>query len=357
MMTTNGHGTMREGFGSREMATSAETQTAAMQAAATAAVQARYVMATQRPRSWDDIRVRILSECARPGFAEVARYRKPIGQGIEGPSIRFAEACARYAGNMGLEAPTVYEDATKRIIRVTATDYETNASYSADVTVAKVVERKKTTGRTVLGQRTNSFGDVVYIVEATEDEILNTVNALVSKATRTLILRLIPGDIVEEGQEACVQTLNNRAAKDPAGERKRLCDAFAAIGVMPGDLARHLGHSLDAIQPAELLELRKVYATIRDGETTWREVVAGRESADAPATGEPKKSAAASLADKIKSGKKGTKAEAAPPPPADAGPPQPTVEHDADGVVVERDQEPTVTGEVVPPERQPGEEG
>lgn len=351
MATTNGHGTMREGFGSREMATSAETQTAAMQAAATAAVQARYVMATQRPRNWDDIRVRILSECARPGFAEVARYRKPIGQGIEGPSIRFAEACARYAGNMGLEAPTVYEDATKRMIRVTATDYETNASYSADVTVAKVVERKKTTGRTVLGQRTNSYGDVVYIVEATEDEILNTVNALVSKATRTLILRLIPGDIVEEGQEACVQTLNNRAAKDPAGERKRLCDAFAAIGVMPGDLARHLGHSLDAIQPAELLELRKVYATIREGETTWREVVASREGADvaAPAS-DPKKSAAASLADKIKGKRTAAKVEASPPD----GPPQPTIEHDADGVVVERDP---VTGEIVPPPREPGEDG
>lgn len=292
--TTNGYGTMREGFGSRELAASAETQTAAMQAAATAATNARYIMALQRPRSWDDVRVRILNECARPGFAEVARYRKPVGDGIEGPSIRFAEACARYAGNIGLEAPTVYEDASKRIIQVRATDYETNASYSIDVTVPKTVERRSSKGRTVVGQRTNSWGDTVFVVEATEDEILNVTNALVSKATRTLILRLIPGDIIEEGQARCLQTLNDRATKDPSGERKKLCDAFAAIGVMPADLSRYVGHGLDALQPAELLELRKIYATIRDGETTWREVLATREGGAAEEA--PRK---AGLAEKV----------------------------------------------------------
>jgi len=91
-----------EAFGSRSLTRSAETATSAMQASATAAVQARFVMARQQPRSWDDVRVRVLGECKRPGFAQVARYHKPIGDGIEGPSIRFAEACARYAGNLGV---------------------------------------------------------------------------------------------------------------------------------------------------------------------------------------------------------------------------------------------------------------
>lgn len=330
MATTNGPGTMREGFGERSIARTAETQSAAMQAQAEASVRARFVMAMQRPRSWDDVRVRLLQECARPGFAEVARYRKPIGQGVEGPSIRFAEACARYAGNLGVETATTYEDATKRIIHVTACDYETNASFSADVTVAKVVERKNAKGRSVAGQRTNSFGDVVYLVEATEDELLNVTNALVSKATRTLILRLIPGDIVEEAQDACMRTLSDRAAKDPSGERKKLCDAFASLGVMPADLARYLGHSLDALQPAELVELRKVFGTIRDGETTWREILATREggAAEAEGDGAPKK--AATFADKLRGRRRA-------PAPEQAA----AVEHDADGVVM----------------REPGEEG
>lgn len=293
---TSGNGALREGFGTRAIETSAETQTSAMQAHAQAAIQARFVMAMQRPRSWDNVRVRILAECRRPGFAEVARYRKPIGEGIEGPSIRFAEACARYAGNLGVETVTTFDDTTKRMIHVTAVDYETNSSFSADISVVKRIERKNSKGRTVIGERLNSYGQTVFIVEATDDEILNAQNALVSKATRTLVLRLIPGDIIEEGQAACIETLRNQAAKDPAGERKKLCDAFATLGVMPDDLVRYVGHALDALQPAELVELRQAYATIRDGETTWREIVAQRDGG--AAGDEPKK--APSLADKIK---------------------------------------------------------
>jgi hypothetical protein len=340
-MATNGHGTAREGFGERSLATTAETQSSAMQAQAQAAIQARFVMALQRPRSWEDVRVRILGECKRPGFAEVARYRKPIGKGVEGPSIRFAEACARYAGNLGVETVTTYEDHSKRIIHVTAVDYESNASFSADVTIAKVVERKNAGGRTVVAQRTNSYGEAVYLVEATEDELLNTVNALVSKATRTLILRLIPGDIVEEGQDACRATLRDRASKDPAGERKRIADAFAGIGVMPSDLAKYLGHPLEAIQPAELVELRQVYGTIRDGETTWREIVAAKESGVEAGSAEPAKKRG--LADKIRE-KKASKAESAAASAPTEAPP-----HDPE------------TGEIrdepAPAMREPGEEG
>ncbi len=67
-----------------------------------ASVQARYVMAAARPRSWMEARTRILRECERPGFAEAAWYSKPIGAGksVGGLSIRFAEAAARYAGNV-----------------------------------------------------------------------------------------------------------------------------------------------------------------------------------------------------------------------------------------------------------------
>ena len=69
-----------------------ETTAGALAAQAKAAVEARYIMAMQRPRDWDQVRLSLLKECDRTNFAEVAIYRKPVGQGIEGPSIRFAEA-------------------------------------------------------------------------------------------------------------------------------------------------------------------------------------------------------------------------------------------------------------------------
>lgn len=270
------HGTMEEGFGSRAITRTAETATSAMQAAATAAVQARFVMALQRPRSWADCRVRVLADCKRPGFAEAARYRKPVGKGIEGPSIRFAEACLRYAGNLGVETSTTFEDERQRILHVVAIDYETNASFAADVTIHKTVERRDTRGRAIVSQRQNSNGQTVYIVEATDDEILNTANALVSKAARTLILRLIPADIVEEGQAKCIETIRDQAKTDPAGFRRKLCDGFAELGVLPRDLEAYLGHPMDALSPVEATELRAIYATIRDGELTWKAVMAAR---------------------------------------------------------------------------------
>jgi hypothetical protein len=278
--TGNGAETRREDFGGSQITTTGETHTAALAAAAQAAVNARFVMAIQRPRDWDDVRVRLLKECDRPGFAEVARYNKPIGKGVKGPSIRFAEACFRYAGNLDAPVTTTFEDRFKRILHVQVIDFETNASYSADITIDKTVERRERKDRLVIAERKNSGGQSVFIVEATEDELLNKQNALVSKAVRTLILRVIPGDIVDEGQRRCIDTLAKKDSADPAGAKKRLVDAFADIGVFPKDLAMFVGHNLDAMQPAELAELREIYATVRDGEATWRSIVEARHPSE-----------------------------------------------------------------------------
>lgn len=279
------NGTRREGFGERSITTTAETNQAALTAQAQAAVNARFVMALQRPRSWDEVRVRLLKECERPGFAEVARYLKPIGDGVEGPSIRFAEACLRYAGNLDAEVTTTFEDRNVRRLHVRVIDFETNASYSSDITIEKTVERRNIKDRVVVAERKNSKGQVVYIVEATEDELLNKQNAMISKAVRTLVLRVIPGDIVDEGQRKCRETLENRDAKDPTEARRKVVDAFAEVGVYPRDLEAFFGHALDALQPNEIAQLRKVYATIRDGESTWADHVSAKAGGDAKPKG------------------------------------------------------------------------
>ena len=47
----------------------------------------------------------------------------------------------------------------------------------------------------------NSYGDTVYLVEATEDDLLTKQAAHVSKVIRTAALRLLPSDILEEAME------------------------------------------------------------------------------------------------------------------------------------------------------------
>lgn len=267
----------RDEFGAHQVATIAETASMAVAAQARAAIEARYIMAIKRPRDPDAVRVKLMKECTRPSFAAVARYRKPIGAGIEGPSIRFAEAAIRCMTNIFPEVSTVFDDERKRIVRVAVTDLEVNVTYTRDVMVNKVVERSKVKdGQQVFGERLNSRGQKVYLVEATEDDLLNKEGALVSKALRTLALRIIPGDLIDECMNEVKRTLHDRAAKDPDAERKALVDAFAAIKVYPDDLLGYLGHPLDRLVPAEVVELRAVYASIRDGEATWAEVIEQR---------------------------------------------------------------------------------
>lgn len=266
----------------------AETATAAAAAQAQAMVQARYVMALQRPRDWDVVRETLLKECARPAMAAMALYNKPVGDGIIGPSVRLAEAALRAMGNVAIETPAVYDDATKRIVRVTVTDLETNISATKDVTVTKQVERRNLKkGQTPIASRTNSYGDKVYIVEATDDDILNKENALISKTFRTLAFRIFPGALLEEALDVVDRTLKDGAKKDPDGEKRKLLDAFAAIGVGVAAVKAWLGHELEVITPAELVELRGVYQAIKDGEASWQEALDHRQAQRAPAPAAP----------------------------------------------------------------------
>ena len=55
-----------------------ETASAAVAAQSKAMVEARYIMAMQRPRNWDQVRQDLIKECRRPSFAhnKSAFYRK-----------------------------------------------------------------------------------------------------------------------------------------------------------------------------------------------------------------------------------------------------------------------------------------
>jgi hypothetical protein len=251
-----------------------ELQAAATSAQARALVEARYFLAKKMPRDWLTVRGGMLKDCERPGFAAVARYRKPIGRGVEGPSIRFAEAFLRHATNTLSEAHAMFDD----------------ERYFKDVAIEKVVERSTLKpGQEALYSRINSQGQPVYLVAATEDDLLNKQAALESKALRTLALRLLPGDILDECMERVRTTLSNEVAKDPDAERKRLVDAFAALRVQPADIKAYLGHEIDKITPKEILDLRAIYAAIRDEETSWVEVMETRTAKREAASGEKPK--------------------------------------------------------------------
>ena len=244
-----------------------------------ARIQSAYVMAMQRPRNEMQSRSRILEACKRPEFAGRVEYAKPVGgKKMVGPSIRFAELAVREWGNVITETQLVYEDERVRRIKVTVIDLETNATFGKEVQINKTIERKDGKGREIVGERKNTFGEAVFIVLATEDEMHNKEAALISKVIRNEGLRLIPSDIVDEAIEVARATIHNRDAKDPKAATKKLVDAFGNIGIAPKHLEKYLSHSLDIVSPSELQDLRGIYQAISSGESSWADYVVKPES-------------------------------------------------------------------------------
>lgn len=279
---TRGGEMVVQGFGQVTTTRQAETAGSALAEQSKAAVQARWIMAMQRPRDIMRARELLLADCARPAFAAKAIYNKPIGKGVEGPSIRLAEAAARAMTNIYCDAATVYDDTEKRIVRVSATDLEANVTFPMDITIKKTVERNAPMGRTIIAQRKNSRGGEVYEVGATDDEILDRERAQLSKAMRTCLLRLIPGDILEEAIARCYEVNSGEVQRDIIGARKKMVDAFAGEGVTLVMMQEHLGHPITETTEKELVTLRGMFAALKDGETTWSEVAGAKAPVEGP---------------------------------------------------------------------------
>lgn len=248
---------------------------AAMAAKSKAEVEARYVIAMQRPRNVMAVRDAVLSACKRPAFCQGAIYRKPVGGGktVDGFSIRFAEEAVKSMKNIAIDTMAIYEDEERLTIRISVTDLESNTTYADEARITKTVERRNLKeGQEAISKRTNSTGQITYLVAATDDDLLNKINAAKSKAIRNSGLRLIPQDILEEAWNQIIDTMET-GGKDTQADVKKVCDAFSALGVKPKDIEQYLGHSLESVTPKEITGLRGIYTAIKEEETTWKSVM------------------------------------------------------------------------------------
>jgi hypothetical protein len=253
----------------------------ALAARAKAIVEARYIAAWQRPRDWDQVRQNILKECKRPEFAKnkSTLYLKPIGRGVEGLGIRFVEVAIRCIRNLACEYEMIFQDQTQEVWMVTITDFESNVPHSGQLVVPRTVERAKPMDDgTYLSMRKNSEGRNTYTVSATEDDMLNKRAAFISKAIRTVGLRLVPGDIQDEATRLIKEIREDEAAKDPNATRKAIVDAFGEIGVTATMLVEYLEHPLDQCNPEEMVRLRGIFGAINEGEATWVQVMENRDA-------------------------------------------------------------------------------
>jgi hypothetical protein len=271
-----------------------ETSAMVLAAQAKALVEARFTIAHHKPRNLESVRQRLLNLCKDPGFSEEALYCKPMGGkrddeedgderrggGVEGLSIRFVEAALQILRNVDTSSTAIYDDHEKRIVRITVADMEENVAFSTDVTIKKTVERRslrRGEEDLVIRQRTNSWGKPVYIRWATDEEILDKVNALTSKAIREAGKRLIPADIRAEAERTIRATLAKQdQAVSPSAARRKILDNFFAIGVDADMVAELLGHDRAEWTPKEIQRLRGTFVALREGLATWDEILEGK---------------------------------------------------------------------------------
>ncbi len=256
--------------------------TATDQQRAIAEVQAALMIARMNPRDPIAAMDRILNECTRPGLAESAVYQYSRGgTDISGPSIRLAETIARQWGNVQYGVRELEQRAGESVVQAYAWDVETNTRRETTFTVPHVRDTKR--GRVKL-----------------EDarDIYETVANMGARRLRACILGVIPGDVIEAAVAQCEATMKAKADTSPEAMKKML-DAFSQFGVTREQIEARIQRRLDAIQPAQVVALKKIYASLRDGMSVaadWFEPVDHPE----PAGGEPPASQTAAVKEALK---------------------------------------------------------
>ena len=260
---------------------------------AMAEVQAAVVMAKRFPRNVQDAVEKIMISCQRPGLAEAAVYTYARGgSNITGPSIRLAEAIAQCWGNLQFGVRELEQRAGESTVEAFCLDLETNTRQVKVFQVKHIRPTKKGS----------------YAIDDPRD-VYELVANQGARRLRACILGIIPGDIVDDAVAECERTMTAKADTGPEGIKK-LVGAFAKVGVAKEQIEKRIQRRLDTITPAQMVSLRKVFNSLRDGMSTaadWFEVAAAYE--DAPKTG-------TEAAKEALMGKKGkdTKPPSQPPP-------------------------------------------
>ena len=236
---------------------------------AIAEVQAAMVIARANPRDPITAMDRIINACTRPTLAERALYSYSRGgTDITGPSIRLAEAIAQQWGNMQFGIRELDQNSAMSTVQAFAWDVETNTRREVTFQVPLVRHTKKG----------------AYRLEDPRD-IYEMVANQGARRLRACILAVIPGDVIETAVNQCEATLHAKADTSPESVQKMLA-AFSEFGVTKEQIETRIQRRIDAIQPAQIVALKKVYVSLRDGMSApadWFEM---------PASAEPQKPAA-----------------------------------------------------------------
>lgn len=214
-------------------------------------VQAAMVVAKRFPRDETASLARIKRACQRRGLAECSHYEYPKGGSIvRGPTIRLAEALAQNWGNIDFGVIELEQRPGESTMMAFAWDLETNTRRQTTFTVRHV-------------RRTKREGDVAI---TDPRDVYEHIANQGSRRLRTCILSMIPGDFISAACDECDRTLASGHDKPREDRIRDMLVAFRNdFGVTREMIEARFGHNADVTTETELVTLRRLYQSLRDG--------------------------------------------------------------------------------------------
>ena len=248
--------------------TEQETQALSIseQARTRGTIEAALTVAAARPRNEQQAIARLMTSCQRVRLAESAVYTySKGGTDITGPSITLVVQVALAWGNLDWGYRELSRGRGESTVEAYAWDQQSNAKYTRQFVVP---HRIRVGGR----QR-----------QLREDELADWIANQAQRRVRTCLENVIPRDVIDEAVDECGRTLRSNIELDQS-KILAMVSNFAEMGVTQEQLAAKIQRSVDAIQPAQYLAMRRIYVSIRDGLQTAEQAFPAvqSDSAEAP---------------------------------------------------------------------------
>lgn len=238
-----------------------ETQslTVSEQARTRGAIEAALTVAAARPRDEARAIAAIANSCQRVRLAERACYSySKGGTEITGPSITLVVQVALAWGNVDWGYRELSRGRGESTVEAYAWDQQSNARYSRQFIVP---HRIRVGGR----QR-----------QLREDELADWIANQAQRRVRTCLENVIPRDVIDEAVDECERTLKANVQLDKE-KITAMIAKFAELGVSTEQITARIQRSIDAIQPAQYLAMRRIYTSILDGIQTVEQAFPGTQ--------------------------------------------------------------------------------
>jgi hypothetical protein len=222
------------------------------------------VSAKNYPRGEEAAFAKVMRACERISFAEDAFYSFPRGgKDVSGPSVYFAREAARIWGNLRYGFYPMQSGPDTIMVRGYALDLEANHYVESSAEFKKLIQRK------------NRQTGVSEWVQPDERDLRELINKHGAICERNAILKIVPADLVSDAMVRATETLRKKANGDLQESReetvKRIVMAFDELGVNAEMIETKLGHKLSLISAEEVVDLKGVYKSIRDGHSSRKE--------------------------------------------------------------------------------------